>query len=460
MENKNKVSSTKLGIIYSIPSFLWGMLAKMENTFFIFFLTNIALLSTAGMAKVTSIGATLIAFSSLFSGIIMQSVTFKSGKYRPWLIYGGIAVLIGRFMQFTALPNKSEGFLVAWFLIGYVLMNFAFSFTTTSYNSLILVVAPNSDTRMKINSWKNLANSVMQLIFGATAVGFIAKFGQTAAAGYAIYGNMTSILFFAGCLFLWSISKNEDTTVAATAATEVKVEDKTKVNIWEMVKYSFGNKNTILFLLAMWCKVASSLLINFSLAYYYTYNVGSKALLTTYLTLSTFITIIACYLTPFIAKIFKGSRNTYGSAMVGYFAVFVLAFLLKSNPVIVTILIAINQFFWGIYQSAELPLFMGVIDYTEYKTGKDLTAFMMSIWTFAIKIGIIIANSTLAFGLLKIGFEAKAVTDSAISKIPIIVFLFPAGYAILGAIFAFLIPLTDDKIAEYHEKNQASKAAK
>ncbi len=453
---EKKVSSTKLGLMFAVPQFLWGALARMENTFFFFFLTNVALLSTAAMAKVTSIGSTLIAFSSILSGIIMQSANFKGGKYRPWLLYGSIGVLIGSFMQFTTLTNAAQGTLVIWFTVGYVLKNFAYSFTTTSYASLITVVSPDNDTRMKINSWGMLGSNIMQMIFGATAVAFVAFFSKP-ATGYGVLGNLVSIFAILGFLYLWWVARDAD---KGFTDSEVKVEDRTKVNIWEMIKYSIGNKYTILFLLAMWCKVASSLLINFSIAYYYTYNAGSTALLTSYLTLSTFITIIACYITPYLAKLFKGARNTYGYALIGYFAVFIIAYLLKSSVTAVTILISINQFFWGIYMSAELPLFMGIIDYTEYKTGKDLTAFMMSLQTFSIKVGIIIATSSLAFGLLKIGFEATAMTQSAIDKIPIVVFLFPAIYSLIAAGCTFLIPLTDDKINEYREKNKASKISK
>lgn len=453
---ENKTNSTKLGILYSIPSFLEGMLAQMENTFFFFFMTDIALLSTAATAKVSSIGSALIAVSSLFSGVVMQSITFKKGKYRPWLIYGGIGILIGRFMQFTKI-NASESVLIIWFIVGYVLMNFAYAFTSTSYNALVSMISPDNDTRVKIVSWKTVASNIMKLIFGAVSVGFIAMF-DNAVTGYSVFGNITGVLAFAGCLFLFYISRNSDD--AKLAGTAEKKEDTTKVNIIEMLKYTFINKNAILFLLAMWCKVASSLLITFSVAYYYNYTANNPAMLSVYLTLSSFITILAAFVTPFLAKLCKGVRNTYGISLFGYAVVFVLAFILKTNALIVTILLSINQFFWGVYQSAELPLFMGVIDYTEYKTGKDLTAFMMSVWTFSIKVGIVIANASLSFGLLKIGFEATAITESAIASLPVVVFLIPAVYAVLGGVFTFLIPLSDAKIQEYRELNKAKKEAK
>lgn len=454
MEQKtSSVESTKLAIKFAIPTFLEGMLAQMENSYFIFFMSSICLMSTAAVAKVTGIGSTLIAISSLFSGIIMQSITFKKGKYRPWLIIAAVGILIGRAMQFTKI-NASENVLVTWFIVGYLLMNFAYAFTCTAEQSLMTSAAPDGSTRVKMSSWRTVGSNVMKLIFGAVALPFIQSFASE-VAGYSVMGIITGVLAAIGGFFLFFTTKPSD-DVQVVAGDKSK--DNTKVNIIEMLKYTVINKDAILFYLAMWFKVASSLLIAFSISFYFQYYVGNMAMMTIYLTSSSFVKIVGSFVTPYIAKLFKGVRNTYGGALIGYCVLFVVCFLLKGNPAVVAVILSINEFFWGVYQSAELPLYMGVIDETEYKSGKDLTAFMMSVWTFGIKVGIIIANFCLTQGMLTIGFEAAAVTEEAVSKLPIICLLGPALLAALAAVFTFLIPLTDDKIAEYRAANAAKKA--
>ena len=110
-----EVNTKKAVWLLAVPAFLTGILAYLENNFFAIFLTNVAMLSNEAYTKVTVTGASIIAFSSLVSGILVQKVNFKKGKNRPWLIPMAIAIVIGRYMQFTPI-KAAESTLVLWFM--------------------------------------------------------------------------------------------------------------------------------------------------------------------------------------------------------------------------------------------------------------------------------------------------------------------------------------------------------
>lgn len=450
-----KINTNKADFLGAFPAFFMGALAYMENSFFVIFLTNYAMLSTKGMGTVTSLGSTLIAFASLISGVLMQKINFKSGKYRPWLIPMGILIIIGRYMQFTKI-NASENVLVIWFMAGYLISNFAFSFTTTSHGALCGAMATEPEHRVQMGAWKMGFGRLMQLLFSLVAVNMIAALGgDNPARGYSIVGTGNAVLHFIGCLMLFIVTKNVN-DAARDAKGEVK--ENARVSIWEMIKYSIFNKCTILFMLASWFKVGSNMVLAMTMAYYYTYIGGDMSLFTVYLTATSFVAIAGSVITPFLCKLFKGTRNTYSGGMLVYGLFLLAAFFLKGNVLVVTILAVCAQLFWGVYMSAEQPLFLAVIDYTENKTGKDLRAFMLGLNTFCIKVGNIIATTTIAVALGAIGFEAANVTAAALKGLPFVVLGIPAIYAFISCTSSRLLPLPDDEIRRLRQEIEARQA--
>ena len=183
------------------------------------------------------------------------------------------------------------------------------------------------------------------------------------------------------------------------------------------------------------------------------------SLLTFYLSATSFIAIIGSFITPFLAKLFKGTKNTYSGGMLVYGLLLLAAFFAKSSVLAVTILACAAQLFWGVYMSAEQPLFLAVIDYTENKTGKDLRAFMLGLNTFCIKVGNIIATTTIGIALLKIGFDAANVTEHALKWLPFVVLGIPAIYAFISCTSSGLLPLSDSEIVRLRKENEAREAA-
>ncbi len=442
-------SSPKVNkVLYSIPYGICSWMPYLENTFFAIFLTDVIRLSAVSMANLMSIGSTLIAISAIVSGILIQKGNSKIGKYRPWILYAGIAAGSFKYMMFSNPGFKTEIILVIWFLIGYVGSNFAFNLTMTSHIAMLPMIAHEPKERIKVSAIMQITGCIAGVIFSAFSVSLISILGAgVKSTGYSRLALIVGISVIAVMILLFKITKPVDVPQQYIISGENAV-DITKVSILQMLKYTFINKPMILYLVGTTGKTAASLIIAMLVAYYYTYVAKDFSMLTVYLTVNTICGVIGSAIAPFISKIVKGNKNTFMCGLVIYVIFVVCAYFANANALLFTIFLSLAYIGWAVILSADLAVFSSVTDYVEYKKGKDLKGFMMAMWSFAIKFGIIIASATVGYGLAAIGYDPANVTLNAINGIRILITIIPIGYLLLSIVGMMFFPITDKKLIE------------
>ena len=102
---------------------------------------------------------------------------------------------------------------------------------------------------------------------------------------------------------------------------------------------------------------------------------------------------------------------------------------------------------------------MDAAEYGYYKTGKDASAFIMSMFTLPTKIAIMIATSGAGYGLALIGFEANVEqTPEVLNNMMHIICFIPAASGFLAFLIMLFYSLKDDRLAEIMEANAKKKA--
>ena len=249
---------------------------------------------------------------------------------------------------------------------------------------------------------------------------------------------------------------------AETAKGEVKkpVEDVYKASLWEMIKYAI-TKPFLLYLGGASCKGSTYFIITGLAAYYYTYVVGDKNMLTVYLSLSTFLMIGGSFIMPYVSRLVKGAKQTYILGLSIYAACLALAYFLGTNAVVFTVLMSAGYVGYSIAHAAEITIYSSVVDYTQWKSGKDLKPFMMSLFNLVPKIGTTVGSFVMGFGLVAVGFDKTNVTAGAISGIRVLFSALPSLLLVVGIVLMVLFPLTDDKVrsmqAEIRERKAGQK---
>ena len=89
---------------------------------------------------------------------------------------------------------------------------------------------------------------------------------------------------------------------------------------------------------------------------------------------------------------------------------------------------------WAIYTDAA--------DYSEWKKGRRATGLVMSASLFALKLGIALGVSALAWVLAAYGFEPNQdQTAKGLLGIRMVVSIYPAVFAMIGMVLMFFYPL-------------------
>ena len=143
-----------------------------------------------------------------------------------------------------------------------------------------------------------------------------------------------------------------------------------------------------------------------------------------------------------VAKL--GSKMTNIVGVLGFAVCLVAIYVMPANMIIVTILLGIAQIFFGISYGNTTSLYSNCGTYSEYKTGKNTKAVIMSFSSLAIKISIAVRGVVITSVLSAIGYHANAaITSSTVSGIKMLCLVVPIIFLV-----ASVIPLLGYKIKD------------
>lgn len=444
---KKKTTYTVMSFRYGMTNGFSTLITTVASTYWAVFLTGAVGLETAIMASILSIASIVDLVSVPVIGIIIQKVNFKSGKFRPWLLLGGVTAALFRWLSFTDVGLTGAAQAV-WFGAAYILCYVGYNLAYTAFSGILPLMVTDPSDRQAYSAAKTMCNSIGKFIFSLFSVSLVAFFGNgNDAKGYSMLALIIGALVIFGFAQLFILTKKIDvpSNRPAKGTEKVIAKDEYKASIWEMIKFTIS-KPFLIYLAGASCKGSAFFIITALAAYYYSYVVGNKNMLTVYLSLSTFLMIGGSFLAPYVSKWIKGTKQTYMLGMGIYAACLALAYFFGQNAISFTVLLSIAYVGYSIAHATEMTVYSSIIDYTQWKTGRDLKPFMMSLFQLVPKIGTTIGSLVMGFGLVAVGFNADNVTDSAVSGIRILFSALPSLILILGIALFIFFPLTDDKV--------------
>ncbi len=460
---KRKTIYTGPSIRYGITNGFSTLLTMVASTYFAFYLSSVIKIETAIMATIITVSSLADLISIPICAVILQKTKFKKGgKLRPWLLIGGIGAALLRWLNFTNLGLTGMGQAV-WFAGTYILSYFFFNLAYSAFTGILPLMAKSPDERVAFASSRTVFNSIGKFLFSLSSLALIMAFGgRTNATGYSVLALIIAILVVFGFWQLYVGTKKYD-VIESVEVKPGKTKDQYDASIWEMVKCTI-TKPFILYLIGACCKGTTYFIITGLTAYYYGFVVNNMNMMTLYMTLSTFLMIIGAAATPYVSRLAKGSRNIYAIGLLVYGLVMGTAYFLGKTALPFTIIMSTAFIFYALAHSAEAALYSFVVDYTQWKSGKDLKPFMMTLFSLVPKVGTTVGAAVLGYGLVAVGFnvKAKVQTPAAIEGIRGLLSALPAILAVVGAVAIILCPLTEKNIRQMHEdmaKKEAEKKA-
>lgn len=428
-ENRSLHMKERIG--YGVGDFANNMMYASVNSFFTYFLTNVAGLGAGVVGTLLLLSRLLDGVSDLIVGTLMEKIRSKHGKARPWLLWWCIPFAVSLVLMFSAPDFGTTGKIIYAFLTYNLAVTIVYTAINLPFGSLAALMTKNQTERGYLNISKMVFAFAGGMVINAATLPLVEFFGNNSLAWqktFLIYGVVAIILF----LVVFFTTKE---AVTETAEEKGKVE---KVNIREALLSLIKNKYWLQLLGIFFLNnmVNAFIGVNVYYAQYIMEDTNLVGTLSLFQNIASFAAFACC--TALIRKVGKQKIAVGGvvCSFIGYAMVLL-------NPTSYTILYA-SAVVKGIGNAALSGVMYGMladtVEYNDWRSGIRAEGLVFSANSIGQKVGSGIGSAVLGWVLAAFGFVSSSTVqpESAINGIRMIFLYVPlVVFAVMFVILMF-----------------------
>lgn len=416
-----------------------------QNSHYVLLITNII-----------SILRILEVFIDPLIGNMIDNTNTKYGKFKPWVVGGGIISSITLLLLFTDLGglNKTNPFLyLVLFGIIYLVMDVFYSIKDIGFWSMIPALSLDSHEREKMATFARIGSTIGANIVGVAIMPIVLFFSMTNSSGS---GDKSGWFWFAFIVALIGVITSIAVGIG-TREVESKIRDNNEKTSLKQVFKVLGQNDQLMWLsLGYWFYGLGINTLNALQLYYFTFILGDSGKYSILYGLNTVVGLVSVSLFPSLAGKFNRKRLFYGciAVMLGGIGIFSIAG--TSLPMILT---AAELFFipQPLVFLVILMIISDSVEYGQWKLGHRDESLTLSVRPLVDKLGGAMSNwlvSTIAVAAgMTTGASASTITTHQQFIFKLGMFAFPAATMLIGAfIIARKITLTEARHAKIVEE--------
>ena len=416
-----------------------------QNSHYVLLITNII-----------SILRILEVFIDPLIGNMIDNTNTKYGKFKPWVVGGGIISSITLLLLFTDLGglNKTNPFLyLVLFGIIYLVMDVFYSIKDIGFWSMIPALSLDSHEREKMATFARIGSTIGANIVGVAIMPIVLFFSMTNNSGS---GDKSGWFWFAFIVALIGVITSIAVGIG-TREVESKIRDNNEKTSLKQVFKVLGQNDQLMWLsLGYWFYGLGINTLNALQLYYFTFILGDSGKYSILYGLNTVVGLVSVSLFPTLADKFNRKRLFYGciAVMLGGIGIFSIAG--TSLPIILT---AAELFFipQPLVFLVILMIISDSVEYGQWKTGHRDESLTLSVRPLIDKLGGAMSNwlvSTFAVAAgMTTGASASTITTHQQFIFKLGMFAFPAATMLIGAfIIARKVTLTEARHAKIVEE--------
>jgi Na+/melibiose symporter-like transporter len=344
--------------------------------------------------------------------------------------------------EFTKIGSDCTAALII--ILGFIASHVLFNVVYIAGGAMVgrLSRLPKETTLLSASRAQGIAAS--GILFSITGLPMIVFFGKHTndVAAHAIAVGIYAILMVLGYWYLYKITSGKDPYDEAVTDPTKKESGQSVVGIAVAMLH---NPPLLFLILAEIFRNAYIFIVTGFAIYYFKYVLNDREFVSIFILAIGIAGLVGSLAASWIGvKI--GKRLSYWIFLILTAVGFASGNFLPEAPWSITAVCCAASMFGNVAGAMSTALFSNTVVYGEWKTGKNLRAFIMAMGTVPIKLGVFIRNAVLSLGLMAIGFVANATpTPGVVNGIRSIMMVAPAAACVLAAAFFYFGYRIEDK---------------
>ena len=401
----------KLG--YAMGDMGCGFSFQLVSTFMqLFYLQYIGIKAT-DYAAIILISKAFDAVNDVVIGNLVDTKRIgKKSKYMPWIIAGGLILVVFNVMLFAPITSFPYAAKYAWCLIAYCLWSIAYTMVNVPYGSLHSVITSDTQERVSLSTFRSIGSAMPAIVIMVALPGIVYNKVKNPATGLEeeyLKGEtllpVALVLSIVAFATLWGTTK----LVKERVQREETGENQTGLNaFFSAFKSFFTNRAMIGATIASVASVAlfnSTMALN-NMVFQYFFVDTSKvgiAMVGSYAPMIVFMALLGKLTSKFGKKKVVVTCMLIG-AISGVISLFVpMSANMTGMLIYIVCLMGLNVGN-AVFQISVWAIVADCIELSYRKTGKSEEGSLYALYSFFRKLAQGIGQAVVSLGLVAIGF--------------------------------------------------------
>ena len=385
-------------------------------------------------------------------GNAIDRTNTKWGKFKPWVVGGGVISAVLLAALFTPLGglNLSNPILyLVLFAIIYIVMDVFYSFNYVGFWSMVPAMSFDSHERDKIATFARVGSTIGGQIIGFVIMPMVLFFSVKQNGGT---GDDRGWFIFAVIVAAISAITAIGVGMFTHEQKSLLRENKEQTKFKDILKILVKNDQLLAIAMSYLFFTTGQTLLNSFELYYFTYILGNSKAFSILGGLNTVVGVISVFAFPLFSGKIGRHKLFYGAASIEVIGALIFAFAGKS---LALVLLGAELFFipQPIIFLVVLMTITDSVEYGQLKLGHRDESLTLSVRPLLDKFGGAVANgvvgaATVAAGMTG-GATAATITAHGVSIFKIYMFLIPIALILVGIIiFALKVKLDESSHAK------------
>lgn len=424
LENTKLSKFEKIG--YASGDFANNFSWALVSAYLMYFWTDVALIPATLCGTFMLVSKLWDAVNDPFIGALSDRTKTRWGRYRPWILFACVPMLVLNVMCFTVFPSESVNIRAFYALACYFLLVFAYTCVNIPYSAMPATLTRDGDARSSLSSYRMTGAFIATLILSQLVLRVVQwAGGENEAKGFFWAAIIFSCIALPLYFFCFKTTKE---------VVDVPIE---KVNYRDVFKVLKGNTPVAILVISFICWGFYEAAGGAVRMYYFKYYVGDDNLFMMNSGLMFLGRIVGTFSLSYLVLKVKNKRTL---PMIGFIVCGVLMIIMNYLPVQTTVGLNLYHaftFLTGIGGGLGLASLFGMVpdttEYTQYKYHQHAAGFVSAFINFAFKLGMAICTAVIGWVLGALGYMANQVQSIEVMTAINVCMNLVCGIALLGA---------------------------